>query len=69
MVNLSDLFKPIRGTLIASAMAFSSLCSAEAGSPLELSHERYYAIKAEIDQAKKSVIVFGDSIVEGAPLP
>jgi hypothetical protein len=51
-------------------MAFSRLCSvAEAGSELELSHERYYAIKAEIDQAKSPVIVFGGSIVEGAPLP
>jgi lysophospholipase L1-like esterase len=37
---------------------------------LELSHERFYAIKADIKRAPgHSVIVFGDSIVEGAPLP
>jgi lysophospholipase L1-like esterase len=37
---------------------------------LELSHERFYAIKAAIKQAPEgSVILFGDSIVEGAPLP
>src|SRR5258708_35432179 len=36
---------------------------------LELSHERFYAIKAVIRQTPDSVIVFGDSIVEGAPLP
>jgi hypothetical protein len=64
------VFKPRKATLIALAMAFSSPCSAaEPGSQLELSHERYDAIKTEIDQAKSPVIVFGDSIVEGAPLP
>jgi lysophospholipase L1-like esterase len=36
---------------------------------LELSHERFYAIKAEIRQTPHPVIVLGDSIVEGAPLP
>jgi hypothetical protein len=64
------VFKPRKAALIALAMAFSSPCSAaEPESQLELSHERYYAIKTEIDQAKSPVIVFGDSIVEGAPLP
>ena len=36
---------------------------------LELSHERFYAIKAVIRQTPDPVIVFGDSIVQGAPLP
>jgi hypothetical protein len=37
---------------------------------LELSHERFDAIKTEIRQTPDdSVIVFGDSIVQGAPLP
>jgi hypothetical protein len=64
------VFKPRKATLIALAMAFSSPCSAaEPESQLELSHERYYAVKTQIHQAKGPVIVFGDSIVEGAPLP
>lgn len=37
---------------------------------LELSLERFYTIKADIKRATDdSVIMFGDSIVEGAPLP
>jgi GDSL-like Lipase/Acylhydrolase family len=64
------MVKSTQAALIALAMAYSSLCSAAAAdSQLELSHERYYAIKAEIDLANKPVVVFGDSIVEGAPLP
>jgi lysophospholipase L1-like esterase len=51
-------------------MAYSSLCSAAAAdSQMELSHERYHAIKTEIDHTQKPVIIFCDSIVEGAPLP
>jgi len=38
-------------------------------SDLEPSHERFYAIKAEIRQTPDAVIVLGDSIVQGAPLP
>ena len=37
---------------------------------LELSRERFYAIKDDIERASTdSIIVFGDSIVQGAPLP
>ncbi len=36
---------------------------------VELSKERFLAIKAAIKQAPSSIVVFGDSIVEGAPLP
>jgi hypothetical protein len=36
---------------------------------LELSPERFYAIKAEIERTPDPIIVFGDSIVQGAPLP
>jgi hypothetical protein len=37
---------------------------------LELSHERFYALKDDIERASAdSIIVFGDSIVQGAPLP
>jgi lysophospholipase L1-like esterase len=38
-------------------------------SKLELSHERFDAIKAEIRQTPDPVIVLGDSIVQGASLP
>jgi lysophospholipase L1-like esterase len=38
-------------------------------SRLELSHERFYAVKAEVSRKPNSVIVFGDSLVEGATLP
>jgi lysophospholipase L1-like esterase len=38
--------------------------------PLELSAERFYAVKEAIKRAPDgAVLVFGDSIVEGAPLP
>jgi hypothetical protein len=38
--------------------------------PLELSAERFYAVKETIKRAPDgSVVVFGDSIVEAAPLP
>jgi hypothetical protein len=36
---------------------------------LELNHERFYSIKAEIKKTPNAVIVFGDSIVQGAVLP
>jgi lysophospholipase L1-like esterase len=36
---------------------------------LELSHERFFAVKAEIERTADSFIVLGDSIVEGALLP
>src|ERR1700761_658966 len=37
---------------------------------LELNHQRFEAIKTAIERAPEgSVVVFGDSIVEGAPLP
>jgi hypothetical protein len=64
------VFEPIKATLLALTMVYLGPCSAAEPDPqLELSHERYYAIKTGIDQAKSPVIVFGDSIVEGAPLP
>jgi hypothetical protein len=38
--------------------------------PLELSPERFYAVKDAIKRAPDgSVVVLGDSIVEGTPLP
>jgi hypothetical protein len=36
---------------------------------LELNHERFSSIKAEIKKTPNAVIVFGDSIVQGAALP
>jgi hypothetical protein len=38
-------------------------------SKVELSQKRFLAIKAAIKQTPDSVIIFGDSIVQGAPLP
>ena len=35
----------------------------------ELSHESFFSVRKAIREAPKSVIVFGDSIVEGASLP
>jgi lysophospholipase L1-like esterase len=50
-------------------VVISSALGQALGRELELSHERFDAIKAAIRQPQASVIVFGDSIVEGAPLP
>lgn len=36
---------------------------------LELNHERFYSIKALIRKTPNPIIIFGDSIVQGAPLP
>jgi hypothetical protein len=36
---------------------------------IELSQKRFLAIKTAIKQTPDSIIVFGDSIVEGAPIP
>src|ERR1700737_3141575 len=60
---------------IASALSFAAvgyIYSMELGPfapTLELSHERFYAIKAEIKGTPNPIIVFGDSIVQGATLP
>jgi lysophospholipase L1-like esterase len=59
--------KPLCGIFIINAAAIFS--GGPFQSELELSPERFYAIKAEIKQTPDPVIVFGDSIVEGAPLP
>jgi lysophospholipase L1-like esterase len=39
------------------------------GSRLELNHERFYSIRSEIERTPHPIIIFGDSIVQGAPLP
>jgi hypothetical protein len=36
---------------------------------IEFSQKRFFAIKTAIEQTPDSIIVFGDSIVEGAPIP
>src|SRR5260221_8807174 len=64
--------KPIVAIFVAAALALAmgfTVAGWPFGPELELSHERFYVIKALIRQTPDSVIVFGDSIVEGAPLP
>jgi lysophospholipase L1-like esterase len=60
------MVKSTQAALIALAMAYSSLCSAAAAGTQPRAILRN---KSRIDQANKPVVVFGDSIVEGAPLP
>ena len=65
------MYKPL-GAIVVAAMAFVIVAHTMARgivSELELSHERFYAIKAEISQTPDAVIVLGDSIVQGAPMP
>lgn len=64
------MYKLLGVIVIAAAIVFvgaGSTIGLEA--ELELSHERFYAIKAEIGQTFDAVIVLGDSIVQGAQLP
>jgi hypothetical protein len=67
------MYKPLGAIFIAVAIAFVSVGYTRGLGPsesnLELSHERFYAIKAEIGQTPDAVIVLGDSIVQGATLP
>jgi lysophospholipase L1-like esterase len=64
------MYKPLGAFVTAAAIAFVSVGYAMGlESELELSHERFYAIKAEIGQTPDAVIVLGDSIVQGATLP
>jgi hypothetical protein len=66
-------FKPLGAIVIAAAVAFVGVGYTMGVGPfepeLELSHERFYGIKAEIRRTPDPVIVLGDSIVQGAPLP
>lgn len=64
------MYKLLGAIVIAAAIVFASAgYTIGLGSELELSHERFYAIKAEIGQTPNAVIVLGDSIVQGATLP
>jgi GDSL-like Lipase/Acylhydrolase family len=67
------MHKPLCAIVVASAIASMSVGYTKDRGPieseLELSHERFYAIKAEITRTPNAVIVLGDSIVQGAPLP
>ncbi len=76
MSNLLDrrttTHKALGGIVVAAAVVLSALYTKGVGlfrSKLELSHERFYAIKAAISRTPDAVIVFGDSLVEGATLP
>jgi hypothetical protein len=66
-------FKTIALIFIPAALVLIFLGSTTGVWPfaprIELSKNRFLAIKAAIKQAPESIIVFGDSIVEGAPLP
>jgi hypothetical protein len=64
--------KALGAIVVAAAFVLSALYTKGVGpfkSKLELSHERFYAIKAEISRTPDAVVVFGDSLVEGASLP
>jgi hypothetical protein len=72
--------KPLGTFFVAAAIASAGMGHAMGlGLPepyLELSHERFYEIKAEIARTTDaaivlgdSIVVLGDSIVQGAPLP
>ena len=67
------MYKLFGAIIVASAIASVSVGYTKGRgsieSELELSHERFYAIKAEIGQTPDAVIILGDSIVQGAPLP
>jgi hypothetical protein len=65
------MHKPLCAIVVASAIASMSVGYTKGRGPieLELSHERFYAIKAEIGHTPDAIIVLGDSIVQGAPLP
>jgi len=66
-------FKPLGAIVIATAVTLVGVGYTMGVGPfepeLELSHERFYGIKAEIRRTPDPVIVLGDSIVQGAPLP
>ena len=56
--------------LVATCLAASYLMGLWPFEPeLELNHERFYLIKAEIKKTPDAIVVFGDSIVQGAVLP
>jgi lysophospholipase L1-like esterase len=67
------MYKPLGIIVIAAAIVFLGVGYTMGVGPfeskLELSHERFYAIKAEIRHTPDPVIVLGDSIVQGASLP
>ena len=66
-------FKTIAPIFIFAALVLAFLGSTTGVWPLapkiELSQKRFLAIKTAIKQTPDSVILFGDSIVEGAPIP
>jgi hypothetical protein len=67
------MYKPLGTMAIAAAIVSLGVGYTMGVGPfeskLELSHERFYAIKAEIRHTPDPVIVLGDSIVQGASLP
>ena len=69
-VNVKLLGAIILGAAVASIGASYKMRFWPFEPTLELSHDRFYAIKDDIKRASTdSIIVFGDSIVQGAPLP
>jgi hypothetical protein len=69
-VNVKLLGAIILGAAVASIGASYKMRVWPFEPTLELSHERFYAVKDDIERASTdSIIVFGDSIVQGAPLP
>jgi lysophospholipase L1-like esterase len=69
-MNVKLLGAIILGAAVASISASYKMRFWPFEPALELSHERFYTIKDDIEQASTdSIIVFGDSIVQGAPLP
>ncbi len=69
-MNVRVLGAIILGAAVASMGAAYEMRFWPFEPTLELSHERFYAIRDDIDRAPTdSIIVFGDSIVQGAPLP
>lgn len=64
------MYKLLGAIVLTAAILFVSVEQAiSLEADLELSHERFYAIKSEIGQRSDAVIVFGDSIVQGAEFP
>jgi hypothetical protein len=59
----------ICGLAAALGWPFQTLRSHFTTLPSELSTERFLAIKSEIGNVKDPIIIFGDSIVQGASLP
>src|SRR4051794_31385920 len=57
-------------TAVATIIGVGTIVAQQSERDLELSPERFYAIKKNVEAAPEgSIIIFGDSIVQVAPLP